>query len=428
MTAKHTISTLPNGARLIITPMHDADSVSVHFFVGAGGRYEKNPADHGAAHFIEHLLFKGTHKRPKAKIIAEAVNGVGGIMNAYTTPDHTSYYIKLPKKHFELATDILADILTDPLFDPEEIERERQVVIEEMDMFNDDPARNVYDFVGPLLWPDSTLQTNVIGTKKSVNGITRTQLQHYFGSLYTMDNLVVSIAGNIGLKDAEARVNTLLQPFSSKRKVGYDKNIGGLSDIRSKIVEQATNQTHLVVAGRAPHIDADDEATVKVLATILGGGMSSRLFLNVREEKGLAYNINMDVSNYVDSGSFEIYAGIHNEKVELALKAIVDELHKIADTAVPLDELHKAQEQLRGRLIMGLENNAAVADMLGGQLIVAGRTWTLGEILSTIDQVTVEDVQKAARKYLQDDGLRLALIGPHTKKTTDKLEAIISKG
>jgi predicted Zn-dependent peptidase len=243
-----------------------------------------------------------------------------------------------------------------------------------------------------------------------------------------MDNLVVSIAGNITNKQAEDRINVLLNPYASKRQVSFDKTLGELSPKLSKIVEQATNQTHLVVAGRAPRIDADDEAASKVLATILGGGISSRLFLNVREEKGLAYNINMDVSSYIDTGSFEIYAGIHNDKVEQALQAILDELHKIVDSAVPASELQKAQEQLRGRLIMGLENNAAVADMLGGQLIVAGRTWSLDEILTTIDQVTVESVQQAAQHYLQDNGLRLALIGPHTKKTTDKLEAIISKG
>lgn len=425
---KHNISKLSNGVRLISTPMHDSESVSVHFFVGAGGRYEKDPTDNGAAHFIEHLLFKGTHKRPKAKMIAEEVNGVGGIMNAYTTADHTSYYIKLPKSHFELALDILSDILTDPLFDPVELERERKIVFEEMNIYRDDPARYIFDFVGPLLWPESTLQTNVLGTNKSVGEITRERLQDYFGSLYTMDNLVVSIAGNVDIAMASKLVGDKLDQFDSKKSAGYDKATGGLSAQRSKLLRRATNQTHLVVAGRGPHIDAADEAAMKVLTTILGGGMSSRLFITVREEKGLAYDIQMDTNGYADAGSFDIYAGVGHDKAAVTLQAIKDEIAKLQDEQVSDQELHKAREQMRGRLIMGLENNSAVADMLGSQMIVMNRIWSMSEILATIDAVKPQDIQKAAQKYLAGSEMRLAVIGPHSKQTMQHWESIIEKG
>lgn len=428
MTNKPVVKTLPNGVRLIVSPMHESESVSVHFFVGAGGRYEKDPADDGAAHFIEHLLFKGTHKRPKAKMIAEEVNGVGGVMNAYTTADHTSYYVKLPKKHFELAADILSDILTDPLFDPEELERERKIVFEEMNIYRDDPARYIFDFVGPMLWPESTLQTNVLGDNESIGKISRGRLLSYFNSLYTMDNLVVSIAGHVDVEQAEALISNLLASYNSHKTGGYDSAGGGLSPKLSSIIKNSTNQTHLVLAGRGPHIAADDEAAMKVLATILGGGMSSRLFVTVREEKGLAYDIQMDTNGYADAGSFDIYAGVGHDKALETIKAIKAEVVKLQDHAVSQDELQKAQEQMRGRLVMGLENNSAVADVFGSQMVVMGRIWSIEEILATIDGVTSADVQKAAQTYLTGDKLRLAVIGPHTHKTVSEWEKVIEKG
>lgn len=428
MTAKHTISTLPNGARLIVTPMHDADSVSVHFFVGAGGRYEKNPADHGAAHFIEHLLFKGTRKRPKAKMISEQINGVGGIVNAYTALDHTCFYIKLPKKHFALALDILVDILTDPLFEIDEIERERKVVVEEMNLYRDDPARHVYDMVGPLLWPNNPLKSNIIGDDESVGKMNRERILAYFNRLYRTNNIVISVAGNVRSVDTEKKVIELFSNYKSSVGDKYQLVDDCLSDKISSFSNQSTNQTHLVVAGRAPSVFQDDEPAFKVLNTLLGTGMSSRLYVGVREEKGLAYDISMTTSTFYDTGSFEIYAGVKNIAVEQALRAIVDEIDIVVKSGTNKEELAKVKEQLRGRMIMSLENNSAVADMFGSQLIVADRTWSLDEILSTIDKVSIEDVLRVAQKYLAHDKLRLALIGPHTKETTDKLEAIISKG
>ncbi len=423
----HTIDTLPNGLRIVHQPMHDSESVTVSFFIGAGGRYEDLKTEYGAAHFIEHLIFKGTHRRPSHKIISEEVDGVGGVMNAYTTVDHTSYYIKLPKKHFHLACDILADILTDPLFEQVEIDRERGVVIEEMKVYKDDPARYVYDLVGELMWPESSLRTNVLGTEHTIGSMSRETLLDYFKALYTMDNLVVSVAGNITRQEVLDEVGNLLGNFQTKIDRIRPTTIGPVSAGLSNVLSDATNQTHLVMVGRAPSIVADDEPTMRVACTILGGGMSSRLHLSVREQKGLAYAIWMGMDTFIDTGNFEIYAGVNSAKTAEALRAIKQELGKIQTTRVSKAELAKAKEQMRGRLIMGMESNSAVADMLGGQLIITGRTWSLEQILAKIDAVTADDILRAAQQYLGASELRLAMIGPYSKTEIQQFEEIIKE-
>ncbi len=423
----HKISTLQNGLKVVTRTMEDTESVTVCFFVGAGGRYENMKTEYGAAHFLEHLLFKGTKNRPEPKMIVEEIDSVGGYINAYTAEDHTCYYIKLPKNYIGLAMNILSDIIVNPLFKPDEVERERKVILEEMNVYKDDPARYVFDLVGDLLWPKDTLRTNVIGTPEIVSRMPRQIILDYFHSLYCMDNIVVSVAGNVG----HAKVVELAEELMGNQKTqairGYEHIKGGESEQISNVLYQEANQTHIVINGRAPQIDAEDEAAMKVLCTILGSGMSSRLFQNVRDKKGLAYTIYMSMNNFVDSGKFEIYAGVNNEKIVEAVSAIRDELDRIIRDGIDKTELQKAQEQGRGRLIMGLESNAAVADMMGGELIVSGRVWTLDEILHKIDQVTVEDVVNAAKNYLMPHQLYLAAIGPLNDDTIKQLEQILRR-
>lgn len=421
----HKISQLHNGARIITRTMEDTESVTVCFFVGAGGRYEDFKTEYGAAHFLEHLLFKGTKNRPNPSMIAEEVDSVGGYINAYTAEDHTCYYIKLPKHYVGLAFNILADIIVNPLFKPEEVERERNVILEEMNVYKDDPARLVFDLVGDLLWPKDNLRTNIYGTPEIITNMPRQIIVDYFRSLYCMDNLVISVAGNVGHARILEMAEDLLSSQHTQANRGYEHIRGGISDKLSNVIVQDANQTHIVLAGRAPQVDAPDESTTKVLSTILGSGMSSRLFQNVRDKKGLAYTIYMSMSSYVDSGKFEIYAGVNNDKVIEAMEAICEELRKIRTEGVGKVELQKAKEQVRGRFIMGLESNAAVADMMGSELIVSGKAWTLDEMLHKIDLVTEDDILEAAKTYLQPSRLRLAAIGPLENATIKQLEDII---
>ncbi len=421
----HKISTLHNGVRVVTRTMDDTESVTVAFFVGAGGRYEDMQTEYGSAHFLEHLLFKGTTKRPEARIISEEVDSVGGYMNAYTAEDHTCYYIKLPKNYAGLAFNILADILTDPLFKQAEFERERGVILEEMNVYKDDPGRYVFDLVGDLLWPKDSLRTNVIGTPEIIQAMPRQIIIDYFKSLYCMDNLVISVAGNISHARAVELAEELLGSFSTKARRGYEKIKHPQSDKITNIIHQDTNQSHIIVAGRAPQIDANDEPSMKILSTLLGSGMSSRLFLNVRERKALAYTIYMSYSNFVDTGKFEIYAGVSNDRVDEAVGAIAEELTKVRIEGIERKELDKAKEQVRGRMIMGLESNSAVADVMGSDMIISGKVWTLEEMLADIDAVTTDSVVEAAQKYLQTKDLHFAAIGPIEEAKIKNIEQLL---
>ena len=421
----HKISTLQNGVRVVTRTMDDTESVTVAFFVGAGGRYEDMKTEYGSAHFLEHLLFKGTTKRPEARIISEEVDSVGGYMNAYTAEDHTCYYIKLPKNYAGLAFNILADILTDPLFKQDEFERERGVILEEMNVYKDDPGRYVFDLVGDLLWPKDSLRTNVIGTPEIIQAMPRQIIIDYFKNLYCMDNLVISVAGNISHARAVELAEELLGSFSTKARRGYEKIKHPQSDKITNIIHQDTNQSHIIVAGRAPQIDASDESSMKILSTLLGSGMSSRLFLNVRERKALAYTIYMSYSNFVDTGKFEIYAGVSNDRVDEAVGAIAEELTKVRIEGIERKELEKAKEQVRGRMIMGLESNSAVADVMGSDMIISGKVWTLEEMLAEIDAVTTDSVVESAQKYLQTKDLHFAAIGPIEEAKIKNIEQLL---
>lgn len=424
----HKISKLSNGLRVVTQRMSDTASVTVSFFVGSGGRYENMETEYGAAHFIEHLIFKGSKRRPTPKQIAEEVDNVGGIMNAYTAEDHTNYFIKLPSRHIELAMDILSDALTNPLFDKTELERERGVILEEMQVYKDDPARYAFDLVGPLLWPKDTLRSNIIGTEQTISSMERQTLVTYFESLYCFDNMVLSVAGNIDHDE----VVSLAEKFLSKKghktaTKKYPPAVGSINQDRIHILKRQTNQAHIIVAGRGPSLESSDESAIRILCTILGGGMSSRLFMNIREKLGLAYSIFMSPSQYVDAGKFEIYAGVTHDKTAEALQAIADELKTIREIEITESELKKAREQLRGRLIMGLESNVAVSDRLGTQMILQNKITSIDATIKKIESVTIKDVQRTAQEYLQPDLLRLAIIGDFDAVDQRRFAGILSK-
>ncbi len=420
-------SQLANGLRVITNEIADTGSVTVSIFVGAGGRYEDLDSEYGVSHFLEHLPFKGSQKRPTAKQIAEEIDGVGGLMNAYTSEDHTCYYVKLPSQHFDLAFDVVADMVVAPLFDAKEVEKERNVILEEIKMYKDDPARLVFDLVGDLLWPTDSLRTNVIGTEQSISSIPRGLIVDYYNSLYAPGNIVVSVAGGVRHDRVLAEAKEYFDKSKAKVQRTFDTTKGKISDRISNITAQDTNQTHLIIAARAPQLEADDDMPMRVLAAILGGSMSSRLFQNVREQKGLAYSVNASTHAFIDSGKIEIYAGVNRDKVAQALEAICEEITKIRQSKVDESELERTKEQFRGRLIMAQENNAMVADSRGTQVILTGRAKPIDEILQLVDQVTTSDIKKVASKYLQPDMLRLAMIGHFSDDDQAKFESIISK-
>ena len=420
------VETLKNGLRIVHRPLPQTGSVAIAVFVGTGGRFEDFDTNYGVTHFLEHLLFKGTQKRPNPKQIPEEIDGLGGYINAYTSTDRTCFYVKLPRQHWAQGLDILADIVLHPLFKEREIDRERGVVIEEMKVDMDDPASYVFDLVGDLLWPTDMLRTNILGNEQIISSIKKSQIRDYYKKHYTINNIVISVSGNLEMWEILNRTNELFNSTTSPKTISPTPTKGTISRTRSSVLEQDTNQSHVVIAARAPQMEADDEMAMRLLSVALGGGLSSRLSLNVRERKGLAYTIYSSYSTYTDSGSFEIYAGINKLKLDQALRAITTELARIRDTNIPERELAKVKEMMKGRLIMGNEDNSNIADRMGSQLILTGKAWPIEETLAKIDKVTAAAIRRAAARYLSPTKLRLALIGPHDQKQVHKFEQILA--
>ncbi len=418
-------TTLSNGLRIVTSEMPGAQSLTASILVGVGSRYEDFSANGGVSHFLEHLLFKGTEKRPSAKIISEEIDAVGGYNNAYTSNDLTNYYIKVPKRYSQLAVDILCDMVRHPLFDAEELDRERGVIIEEMNVYRDDPARFVGTLVPPLIWPSDPLGYDIIGTEKVINTIKRDKVIEYKERYYNPKNLVVSVAGKIKHEEIVEQLEDLMGDMKGPAQKQHTRAVKSSATKLINSVEKDTAQAHFIIGSRAyPYMHKND-AAAKVVTSILGRGMSSRLFINVRERKGLAYHVYAHLQNFVDTGYFEAYAGVNLDKIEEAMEAVMEELMQIREQPVTPLELTKAKHQLRGQLEMALENNTNVAERLGTQLILLDKTRSVDEQMEEIEAVTMEDALRVASDMLDPKNLRLGIIAPNTKGAIKNFEKLV---
>lgn len=420
-------TTLKNGLRIVTANLADSRSLTANIVVGTGSRYEDFKVNGGVSHFLEHLLFKGTVKYPSAQEIAEAVDAVGGYNNAYTSEDLTSYYIKVPSQHGALALDILADMIKSPLIETEEVDRERGVIIEEMNVWRDDPARFVSTLIPELIFPDNPLGQDIIGTEKVINEIPAADIRAYQQQYYRPGNMVVAVAGQVNHETVVAQMEAAL---------------GGLTELEppqaqpvgpklaaSLVVTEAkpTAQAHFIVGTRAYPYGHPDDRAAKVLAAILGRGMSSRLFLNVRERQGLAYTIFSEVNNYIDTGFFHAYAGVNLDKIPQAITSVLHELERVRHEPVTEAELRKAQQQLRAGLEMSLESNSSVADRIGTQLLLLGRVKPIDETIAEIEAVTVADVGRVAHDLLAPEKLRFAIIAPEPDEAARHFKDLVTK-
>jgi predicted Zn-dependent peptidase len=410
VTVKQT--TLDNGLRIVTAQLADARSLTVNIVVGTGSRYENYSINGGVSHFLEHLLFKGSAKYPNAQAIAEAVDAVGGYNNAYTGEDVTSYYIKVPVQHGELAVDILCDMVRSPLLDAGEVDRERGVIIEEMNVFRDDPPRFIGTLVPELIFPDNPLGKDIVGSEEVINTIPRDDIAAYLQQHYRPNNLVVAVAGAVDHDQLVKQVTAALGGLEPKEQPVFTPVTAEAARERAVIHAKPTAQAHFMVASRGYAYEDKEEPAARIVAAILGRGMSSRLFTNVRERQGLAYTVFAEVNSFVDTGIFEAYAGVNLDKTEQALDSVLHELELIRAKPVGASELRKAQQQLRAGLEMSLENNASIADRIGLQMVLLGRVKTVDEMIAKIEAVTVEDVQRVARDMLAPEKLRFALIAP----------------
>ncbi len=386
-------------------------SVAISIYVGAGSRYER-PEESGISHFIEHLCFKGTEKRPNAQIISEAIDSVGGIMNAATDREYTVYYAKVARPHMGLALDVLTDLVQRPVFDLIEMEKERKVVIEELASVADSPAQQADMLLDELLWPNQPLGWDIAGTAESVAGLSRDRVLDYVGRQYVPNNMVVSIAGNV----TEDEVIDLLEGNLATLKSGSptswfaeERNANGP---RVSIINRRTEQSHISIGMYGAPLGHPDRYALDLLSVLFGESMSSRLFMELRERQGLCYDVNSYVTHFLDAGSFGLYAAVDPSNGKKAVAALMDELKRLVE-GIPEEELTKARELAKGRMLLRLEDTRSVSGWLGGQEILTSRILTPEDVVARLDAVTTDDLVRVAQGLLNREHINLALVGPH---------------
>jgi predicted Zn-dependent peptidase len=416
----HQKTTLDNGLRVITETMPHTRSVSICIFVGTGSRYETG-RQAGVSHFIEHLMFKGTPKRTTARDISVAIEGVGGIINAGTDKELTVYWCKVAQQHFSLALDVLADIVLHSKFDPHDIESERRVIIEEIHMGKDSPSQLVNMLIDELLWPDHPLGRDIAGDKDSVAGTSREMMLDYLGQQYLPANTVVSIASALKHREMVTAVNQALGGWTNQQpRPGYKEYKEGAFP-RLKIERKETEQAHLCLGLNGLPLLHPQRFALDLLNVVLGEGMSSRLFTEIRDRLGLAYSIHSYTDHFLDTGAVTVYAGVEPKNLPVAIKAILEQLSRLKEP-VPEAELTKAKELAKGRLLLRMEDSRNVAGWMGGQEILTGRILSVDQVTSIIDAITAEELGRLAKELLVSSQLRLAVVGPVAEdESLDKL-------
>lgn len=415
---------LPNGLRLLTVPMPSLESVTVIVMVAAGSRYE-NKKNNGISHFLEHMAFKGTEKRPSAMDISSLIDGMGGEFNAFTGKELTGYYIKSAKARIETSLDILSDMLLHSKLDPVEIDKERGVILEEINMIEDTPMRKLGDLYEELLYGNTPMGWDIAGVKENILNISQADFRAYMGDFYSANNIAVIIAGGIEEQAAEE----LAEKYFAEMKSFPTKKPLPLTEKQEKpqvlIKKKQTEQIHVAVGFRTVSINSPKKYPLSVLAAILGGGMSSRLFHEVREKRGLAYYVRTSSDEYTDAGTLVSNAGIDPKRVAEAVEVIIAEYNKVASGNMGLadEELKKAKEFLKGHLVLGLEDSNSVAGFYGHQELLEERIDNPNDILAKIDSVTKDEVEAVGKEYFIEQGLNLALIGNFEDR--EKLESLL---
>ncbi|MFH1840990.1 MAG: pitrilysin family protein [Candidatus Shapirobacteria bacterium] len=412
--------TLENGLRVVVASMPQLPSATVMVGAGAGSRYE-DPKINGLSHFLEHMAFKGTKKRPTTRAIATEVDGIGGEFNASTDREFTNYFIKAAATHLELAFDILSDMLANSLLKDEEIKREKGVIIEEINMYEDLPQIKVGEVFLRLVYGDTPMGWDIAGTPAIIRQMQRSDFVNYLQRLYYPHNMVVVVAGGVTL----AQVKTLAEKyFVLPKKLGKNSKQAIKPDqkrVHIKVVNKKTEQAHFVLGYPAYARSDHRRFAESLLATVLGGGMSSRLFLQIRERRGLAYYVGAGGDYYTDSGVFMARAGVKLAKLDEAVKVTLDELRKAKEKKIGDEELTKAKEMLKGSLILALEDSQEVANRYAHQVILDEKITPPAETLAKIEAVTAEEVQAVAKDLFCPEKLNLAVIGPYEEEKIQKL-------
>lgn len=426
---KHTVHTLKNGLRVISCPMPGVETAAVMVMTGTGSRYE-NEHENGLAHFLEHMFFKGTIKRPSAQAISEELDAVGSYYNAYTAKERTGYYAKVAARYFDVALDVISDIALNSTLPANEIEKERGAVLQEIDMYEDMPMRTVDNVFDALIFKtaegtEHPLARTILGPKENIRSFTQQNFSEYLKRNYTPQNTVVCVAGAFDEQIALGKIEDDFGKVSEAAAPTFLPYSALQQEARVSIREKMTDQTHVMLGVPAYPYGHKDEYVQLVLNTVLGQGMSSRLFSEVREKRGLAYSIHSWIERYTDVAYLAAQAGVEHGKLEETIKTVLGEFKKLREEKVPDAELKKAKSYLKGSTALHLETSDEIANYAATSMINLGRVRAIEEISEGVDAVNAEDIQRVAKDIFQTKRLNLAIIGPHNGKT-DQFIALLN--
>ena len=414
-------TTLKNGLRVVSEKLGGTKAVTVLVLVGAGSRYE-HKKNRGISHFLEHMFFKGGDRFKNTREVSEAIDSIGGEFNAFTGKEYAGYYVKVACENAKVACDVLGDMLLNARFEQKEIEKERGVILEEYNMYQDTPMYQIGWNFENLVFGDQPLGWDQIGTKDLIKSVMQEDFVDYKKALYTPDNTVVAVVGNIEHEDAVNLVSKYFGGLEGEKGIEFDplKDInGGKISLKTKKTEQA----HIALGFPSYAEGHEDHWTVRVLAAILGGNMSSRMFLGVREAKGLTYYIHTSTDNYADGGAIVTNAGVDLKRVEEAIEAIIKEYAGILEERVSEVELKKAKDFLKGKMTLRLEDSEEYAHLLSKYELLRGGSKNPDEIMKLIEAVKVDDVQRVAKDLFVEEKMKLAMIGPY--KDEKKLQELL---
>ena len=403
-------SVLDNKLRVLTSTMVHTESVSMVICVGAGSRYESEKLA-GVSHFIEHLPFKGTKNWPTARAVSEAIEGVGGVMNASTDREMTVFWCKVARLHYKTAFAVLLDMVLNSRLDPEDVEKEREVIQEELRMTYDQPSYRVDLLIDEAMWPDQAMGRDVGGTPESVAEIQQKDIREYMHQQYNPANTVVAVAGNVTHDEVVDMLVETTQDWKPLESLAWEPATDGVQGPVVKFERRRSDQSHVCLAVPGLSLAHPDRYAFNLMNTILGDGMSSRLFLNLREEQGLAYDVQSSTSSFRDTGALVVYCGVEPQKTNDAVRSIVEEFKGMHEEPSE-QELHKAKEYSKGRLLLRMEDTRAVASWLGAQELLQDNVQTPSEVVDLLDAVDTSDVARVSNSLLDDSKFRLAVVGP----------------
>ncbi len=402
--------TLSNGLRVLTAPLPHAQSVACFVMLAAGSRYEQ-AGNRGIAHFAEHMFFKGTERRPTSRDLTTIVDGIGGEFNAFTSKEYTGYYVRCAGADRDVALDVLVDMIRHSKFDPEEVEREKGVILEEMNMYFDTPRDYISSVYEELMFGDNPLGWETLGTKDTVRGATRETFLEYLERWYTPSRMVVGISGKVG-DDVLPTLESLLGDMSGNGAGSPAPAQLERGGTRVRVHHKESDQAQIAVGVPSYPLEHEDRYALQLLATVLGSGMSSRLFVEVRERRGLAYYVYGLNHSYTDAGSLLAQAGVDLARVDEAVQVVVEQFRRLAEEPVPADELEKARSLAKGRFVLQTESPQGLILFGLRREVLEGRAAEPEELLAGLDAVTAEDLQRVAQDVIAADALHVAVIGP----------------